>query len=54
LDNWQDARARSWNQGDRFSVPDADGQAQPYRVMRNRMGGEEFYQGDVEQILRGG
>jgi hypothetical protein len=54
LSSRAEAGLRSWNAGDRFSIPGPDGNPQYVEVTRNRQGGEEVYQGDFRLLLRGG
>jgi hypothetical protein len=54
LSSSQEAVSRSWNAGDRFSIPGPDGNLQEFVVNRNRHGGEEVYRGDFTLHLRGG
>ncbi|MEM5405618.1 hypothetical protein [Paraburkholderia unamae] len=54
LSSMQEAVSRSWNAGDRFSIPSFDGNPQEFTVSRNRHDGEEVYWGDFRPRLRGG
>ncbi|WP_211193599.1 hypothetical protein [Paraburkholderia sp. UYCP14C] len=54
LSSMQEAVSRSWNAGDRFSIPSFDGNPHEFTVTRSRHGGEEVYRGDFRLRLRGG
>jgi hypothetical protein len=54
LSSRAEAVSRSWNAGDRFSIPGPDGNPQSFSVARNRHAGEEVYKGDFMPFLRGG
>jgi hypothetical protein len=54
LANREEASTRSWNIGDRFTIPLQNGQTRLFEVRRNRHGGEPIYQKDFQEISRGG
>jgi hypothetical protein len=47
----QEAVARNWNRGDRFSYLAPDGRPAYFLVTRNRQGGETVYKTDFHSIL---
>ena len=54
LSSLEDVKARSWNDGDRFTLPWQGGQTRLFEVKGNRLAGDKIVQGDIVEILRGG
>jgi hypothetical protein len=54
LTSEREAIERSWNRGERFSIPGSDHIPQYFEVTRDRQGGEKFRQGDFRRLLIGG